>query len=131
MMIDSDSKHLYDHYPAGLQLEERLKKYKAIYLLGAGASYPAGLPPMKEMTQDFDSDSRSNRLNLRIEHQEEKITNLKEIVIDLYRQNDLEYLMTILIELGDEQKRSLYMSKYPKIKTFIDDVNKIKSGTQN
>lgn len=112
-------------------MESKMSKYDILYLCGAGSSYPAHLPTMKKMTDEFYSEVRSGERCLEIENQREKIEILDKIVVDLYHANDLESLMTVMIELRDDQKRILYEGKYPEIKIILPNSDQIQSAIQN
>lgn len=101
-----------------------------MFLFGAGASSPAGIPTINEMTKNFLVNPIKN-----INSDEEKITSVKfdttitlgDLKKDLNRLADLtskyfnghmdiELMMSLMIELEDSKFRNLFEKTYPEIK---------------
>lgn len=103
--------------------EPEKELHKTIILLGAGASRPAGVLTIPEMTEAF----LNNPLMLRRTFVGKELTNgerneikqilqtLSKITQDYHGKNDLEYIMTLLGQLEDPKYREYLKSKYPEL----------------
>lgn len=95
-----------------------------IFLLGSGASKPAGLPIIDEMTKEFlDDPSRNIGIDLAAEGEfleflriPDNMSLLKDITCSRFPKYDLEYLMSMILLLEDSHEKELYELKFPKLK---------------
>ena len=95
-----------------------IEKPKTIFLFGAGASRPAGIPTITEMTKEFIDDP-----NLIKGHDEipqdydadikKSIKQLTEIVQQHYGNMDLELMMSFILDLEDEKLKTMFEKQYP------------------
>ena len=88
-------------------------KLDIIMLLGAGASRPAGIPTINEMTAEFLEDFPKNRIKKRILPY---MSTLKKITKFQFEKVDLETIMSVLVRLEDEKYKELLESKFPEVK---------------
>lgn len=100
-------------------------------MLGAGASRPAGIPTIDEMTKDF----LENPLQIMKEDRydgffakalimdstmySQKFHALSDIVRNYYGRSDLELIMSFLVQLEDQKLKSLFENKYPELKNLF------------
>jgi hypothetical protein len=103
-----------------------------IFLLGAGASHPAGIPTIPEMTKKFlenpyrakDGDIRrsSNSNTPWVRRQFKAIETLSKTAQEHYGKDtpDLELMMSLILELQDSNSRKLFQSKYKEIAEIED-----------
>ncbi|MGI0088360.1 MAG: SIR2 family protein [Nitrosotalea sp.] len=92
-----------------------------ILLLGAGFSQPAGIPTITKMTEDFFQNPakalKENEKNtvseFLISFGADRIKILDDVTRSNFHQSDLEYMLTLLRELEDEQDFKYFESRYP------------------
>jgi hypothetical protein len=100
---------------------------KRILLLGAGFSKPAGIPTINQMTDDFLKnpqkalkDNEKNKLTeLLLPIIALKVIHLENVTKMLFGRSDLEYMLTLLRELEDEQDLNHFESRYPDLKKLF------------
>lgn len=97
----------------------KLKESGTIFLLGAGASKPAGIPTIDEMTKNFLNDP-FNAISRSFSDQEIQSLNrdlqiIKKMTESYFGKLDLEYLMTMAIQLQDDKFRKMAESMEPSI----------------
>ncbi len=108
-----------------------------IYLLGAGASHPAGIPTIPEMTKKFlenpyrvkdQSDIRSSNSNTPwVQRLFKAIETLSNTAQEHYGKSDLELIMSLILELLDSNSRKLFQNTYKEIAEIEDgDLNIIR-----
>jgi hypothetical protein len=92
-----------------------------ILLFGAGASKPAQIPDMPEMTRRFlENPLRLADLNLRNQKYEEvndDVKSLDEVSRSYYGKSDLEFLISLLLQLENDNFRDVIEHKYPRVRT--------------
>lgn len=94
-----------------------------IFLLGAGASMPAGLPDMKRLTDDFLNSATQEKFDSNILP---KINTIKAAAFDFFRErNDLESMMTIIKRMEDVTEITILTTKYPDLKSITLEELKI------
>lgn len=128
------------------------KDLKIIFLLGAGASKPSGIPTIKSMTDEFLEhpllDTQKKHYLENEESYRRKFYMLSLIAGKTFEKSDIEYMMSVLISLKDandtgqliEQKLDYYVDQllrvihngrlakkatYPKIELINDLQNKL------
>jgi hypothetical protein len=82
-------------------------------LLGAGASRPAGIPTIDEMTKEFLEEFPKGHIKKRILP---TIYTIKKIAQFNFGTIDLETIMSVLVQLEDEKYRDLLENKFPHVK---------------
>lgn len=103
------------------------KSYKIIILLGAGASRPAGILTVSEMTDVFLNNPMILRRIFAGKELQQKerdeisqvLKKLSEITQEHHGKNDLEYIMTFLGQLDDLKYREFLKSKYPTLEDVL------------
>jgi hypothetical protein len=96
---------------------------KTIFLFGAGSSKPADLPLIDEMTVDFlKTISEEGKLPYSLTESDFRpsIEVVKNVTRAHFGKVDLEYMMTLLINLGNDKNKLLFQSTYPELKS-VDD----------
>lgn len=99
-------------------------------MLGAGASRPAGIPTIDEMTKDFlDNPLRAQKgdprggffttIYMDSLAYSQKFHTLSDIVLNYYGRSDLELIMSFLVQLEDPKLKSLFENKYPELKSLF------------
>ena len=83
-----------------------------IFLLGAGASRPAGIPTIPEMTKDFLEKPLRYSESTNYTNLESDVTTLADVTQDYYGKKDLELIMSLILMFQDSQFRKLLESKY-------------------
>jgi len=91
-----------------------------IFLLGAGASRPAGIPTIPEMTERFLEEPLrlSDRLSVELSNYKNLVSDIQslaKVTQDYYHHRDLELIMSLILELQDSEFRTLFESKYDEI----------------
>lgn len=93
-----------------------------MFLFGAGASIPAGIPAIDQMTKEFlEGKPRVRQLTEKIstrEHLPPGVDLLCKITLDYFQKMDLEFLMSIIIRIQDEKERLLFEQKYSELKSL-------------
>lgn len=90
--------------------ETRPKSLKTIFLLGAGASRPAGIPTINEMTDEFlehPLGSKEDKQILYLENEKaykRKFELLSKLAKSHFGKSDLEYIMSVLISIEDNNE---------------------------
>jgi hypothetical protein len=100
-------------------------QFKTIYLLGAGASKPAGIPTITEMTEGFLAHPTHmplfETMIIALDPKEtlpDDINTISRITQMHFSKLDLEYMMTLVLNLEEESSRSLFETRYPELKTI-------------
>jgi len=88
-------------------------KLDTVMLLGAGASRPAGIPTINEMTAEFLEEFPKNRIKKRVLPY---MNTLKKITKFQFEKVDLETIMSVLVRLEDKKYKELLESKFPQVK---------------
>lgn len=110
---------------------ERRRTLKTIFLLGAGASQPAGIPTINKMTDDFIEHPLINKKteNLFLEDENayrKKFQFLSNIANWHFKKSDIEYMMSVLVSLRENNEiGQLIKTKY------YDDFQKFKKQIRN
>lgn len=110
-----------------------------IYLLGAGASHPTGIPTIPEMTEKFlenpyrvtDGDIRrsSNSNTAWVRKQFKAIETFSKTAQEHYGKDtpDLELIMSLILEIQDSTSRKLFKNTFEEIATIEEsDLSQIK-----
>lgn len=116
--------------------ENTPRQSTTIFLLGAGASYPAGIPLIDEMTDGFfrlikplstyTSDEQNvefpfgfNLGQLRqLTEYPKKLETLRKVTEYSFGKVDLEYLMSTIIRLEDDRERNLFEMTFSELKAI-------------
>lgn len=122
---------------------ESPKPPKIMLLFGAGASRPAGIPVIGEMTRKFlenpVDEIRDTGIGISRSYKITRISDVKNylsIIADLtdkYFQGkmDIELMMSLMLELEDPKFRTLFEKTYPDIKSMsLEALQLIKSLTE-
>src|SRR5438876_1432319 len=106
------------------------KPLKIMLLLGAGASKPAGIPTINEMTEEFLNEPyRNSRFEDRTHEVAAKVVGniekgklrvLSEVAGNYYSKHDLEFMMTLLHQLEEERSIEFFETKYPSLKELTE-----------
>ena len=101
------------------------KPLEKVFLLGAGASVPAGIPAIKKMTTEFlknkGRERRFTKTFSEIRHLPPSIHILTKVASEHFEKLDLEYLLRLILDLQDPKTRSLFESKHPQIKSITNE----------
>jgi hypothetical protein len=111
---------------------------ETIFLLGAGASHPAGIPTIPEMTKKFlenpfrvtdQSDIRSSKSDTPwVQRLFKDIETLSNTAQEHYGKSDLELIMSLILELQDSASRKLFKNTYKETAEIEDgDLNIIRN----
>ena len=79
-----------------------------IFLFGAGASRPAGIPTIPEMTKRFLEEPLrlSDRLSVELSSYKNLVSDIQSlanVTQDYYRRLDLELIMSLILDLQDSE----------------------------
>jgi hypothetical protein len=89
--------------------------------LGAGASKPAGIPTIDEMTSHFLADPFGSYRNIdtsKVHSWTSSLQNIRELTESYFGKLDLEYLMTMTMQLQEENFKRLAGVQNPEIKSI-------------
>lgn len=98
-----------------------IEKPKTIFLFGAGASSPAGILMISDMTKEFLDDPYSIKGHDEIYPDEpmlntkNQIKQLSDIVQQHYGNMDLELMMSFILDLEDEKLNTMFENQYPSL----------------
>lgn len=88
-------------------------EFNIIFLFGAGASLPAGLPVMKNLTDEFFDSIPQDGFDPNIL---KKINTIKVAAFDFFRErNDIESMMTLIKRMEDATELEVLSTKYPEL----------------
>lgn len=109
----------------------KIEKPKTIFLFGAGASRPAGIPTITEMTKEFIDDPYSLEKTMPQLYTQKVYLDTKndvkllaEIVQQYYGNIDLELMMSFILDMEDEKLKTIFEKQY----SSLTQLSKINEG---
>lgn len=115
--------------------ENKSKRLKTIFLLGAGASKPAGIPTIKDMTEEFMEHPLLEPDKKHFLESEKayrrKFSFIAEIARTVFPRDDIEYMMSVLISLRENNETGKLIRqeyRWSRLDKLTKEINKGKQS---